>query len=251
MFFPKLRRRAKWVFLALAIAFAGGFLFFGVGAGGSGIGDYFSDLFNRTPSAGTPEVQDALENLEENPQSSEAQLELAQAYQAEGQVDEAIAAYERYLSAETRDTDAMRALAALYGQKTAEALERAQRASAEAQAARLQQELAPTSPFAQAIRENRIGESVASLAEARATAAQQEAQRLGRLQTVVYQELTLIENDDPLLFLQFAQAAETAQDYPSAIAAYRRFLRLSPEDPSAGQVRERIRLLESLTGTTG
>jgi tetratricopeptide (TPR) repeat protein len=251
MFFPKLRRRAKWVFLALAIAFAGGFLFFGVGAGGSGIGDYFSDLFNRSPGATGASVDEALERLQDNPQNAEARLELAQAYQAEGQVDEAIAAYERYLSVQTRDTDAMRALAALYGQKTAEALDRAQRATAEAQAARLQQEFAPTSPFAQAVRENRIGESVAGLAEARATAAQQEAQRLGRLQTGVYQDLTLIENDDPLLFLQFAQAAETAQDYASAVAAYRRFLRLAPEDPSAGQVRERIRLLESLTGATG
>jgi tetratricopeptide (TPR) repeat protein len=251
MFFPKLRRRAKWVFLALAIAFAGGFLFFGVGAGGSGIGDYFSDLFNRNPSATGASVDEALERLQDDPQNAEAQLELAQAYQAEGQVDEAIAAYERYRAAQPRDTDAMRALAALYGQKTAEAIDRAQRASAEAQAARLQQELAPTSPFAQAIRENRIGESVAGEAEARATVAQQEAQRLGRLQTAVYQELTLIENDDPLLFLQFAQAAEVAQDYPSAVAAYQRFLRLSPDDPSARQVRERIRLLESLAGTSG
>jgi tetratricopeptide (TPR) repeat protein len=251
MFFPKLRRRAKWVFLALAIAFLGGFLFFGVGAGGSGIGDYFAELFNRNPSATGASVDDALERVQDDPENAEARLELAQAYQAEGQVDEAIAAYERYLSVETRDPDAMRALAALYGQKTAEALERAQRASAEAQAARLQQELAPTSPFAQAIRENRIGESVAGEAEARATVAQQEAQRLGRLQTGVYQDLTLIVSDDPLLFLQFAQAAETAQDYASAVAAYRRFLRLSPDDPSAGEVRERIRLLESLTGATG
>src|SRR2546429_2777259 len=33
MFFPRLRRQAKWVFLALAFVFAGGVVFFGVGFG--------------------------------------------------------------------------------------------------------------------------------------------------------------------------------------------------------------------------
>ena len=251
MFFPKLRRKAKWVFLALALAFAGGFLFFGVGAGGSGIGDYFSDLFNRNPSATSASIGDALQQVEEHPNDPGARLGLAQAYQAEGQVNQAIAAYERYLALRPKDADAMRALASLYGQQTATAIERAQRANAEAQAANLQQELAPTSGFGQAVNENSITQSVAGEAQARATAAQQEAQRLARLQVGVYQDLTLIERDDPLLFLQFAQAAETAQDYQSAVAAYRRFLTLSPDDPSAQQVRQRIRLLQSLSGATG
>jgi len=38
MFFPKLRRNAKWVFLFLALVFALGFVGFGVGAGGVGFG---------------------------------------------------------------------------------------------------------------------------------------------------------------------------------------------------------------------
>ena len=164
---------------------------------------------------------------------------------------QAIAAYERYLALKPKDTDAMRALASLYGQQTAAAVERAQRANAEAQAANLQQELAPTSGFGQALTQNRISQSVADRAQAKATAAQQEAQRLARLQVGVYQDLTLIDRNDPLLFLQFAQAAETAQDYPSAVTAYRRFLALSPDDPSAQEVRQRIRLLESLSGATG
>ena len=39
MFFPRLRRHAKWVFVLLALVFALSFVFFGVGAGGTGIGD--------------------------------------------------------------------------------------------------------------------------------------------------------------------------------------------------------------------
>src|SRR5918999_2938900 len=39
MFFPKLRRQAKWMFLFLALVFAVGFVGFGVGAGGVGLGN--------------------------------------------------------------------------------------------------------------------------------------------------------------------------------------------------------------------
>ena len=37
MYLPRLRRRAKWVFLLLAVFFAFGLVAFGVGAGGSAV----------------------------------------------------------------------------------------------------------------------------------------------------------------------------------------------------------------------
>ena len=43
MFFPRLRRHAKWMFVLLALVFGLGFVVFGVGAGGTGIGDIFRD----------------------------------------------------------------------------------------------------------------------------------------------------------------------------------------------------------------
>ena len=39
LFFPRLRRHAKWVFVLLAFAFAFSFVLFGVGSGSTGIGD--------------------------------------------------------------------------------------------------------------------------------------------------------------------------------------------------------------------
>jgi Tetratricopeptide repeat len=252
MFFPKLRRRAKWVFAVIALVFGLGFLVAGVGTGlGSGIGDYISDLFNRQPGVDGPSVENARERLAENPNNAEAQLELARALQADGQTDEAIAAYERYATTRPRDTEALRTLASLYGLKSAEAQQRLDTANAEAQEARLGQDFAPTTPFSQAINQNRISESLASEAEARAQAAQQEVQQYARLQSGIYQRVTLLVDDDPLLWLQFAQAAETAQDYEGAITAYERFLDLSPDHPSAPQVEERIKLLESFAGSSG
>jgi cytochrome c-type biogenesis protein CcmH/NrfG len=252
MFFPKLRRRAKWVFLLLAVVFLGGYLVFSVGTGaGSGIGDYLADIFNRQPGAGGPSVDDARERLAENPQDGAAQLELAQALQADGQTAEAIAAYERYTTSSPEDADALRALASLYGLEAAEAQRRFDQASGEAQAARLQQQFAPSTPFAQAVNENAIAESLAGEAEARAQAAQAQIQRYGSLQANVYQQLTLLVQDDPLLWLQFAQAAEAATQYETAISAYEQFLEISPDDPSARQVEERIKLLESFAGASG
>jgi len=60
MFFPRLRKRAKWVFAFLALVFAVSFMFLGVGAGGSGIADYISQLFGTQSNAtGTPSIDAA------------------------------------------------------------------------------------------------------------------------------------------------------------------------------------------------
>lgn len=249
MFFPKLRRRAKWVFLFLAIAFAGSFVFFGVGAGGSGIGDYLSDLFNRPVQGEGPSLEDARGAVQERPNDPEARLELANAAQREGEVDEAIGAFERYRTMRPEDSDAMRTLAALYGQKIAEAQQRADIASSQAQEASLPRTLAPEdSPFLQEILGNEITDSISAQAEARANAANAEVQRLATLQRSVFQDLTALVDDDPLLLLQFAQSSEAAQDYESAIAAYEDFLDLAPNNPNAAQIEERIETLKLISG---
>jgi tetratricopeptide (TPR) repeat protein len=247
MFFPKLRRRAKWVFLFLAIAFAGSFVFFGVGAGGSGIGDYLSDLFNRQPSTGAPSLGDAQEAVADNPNDPEAQLDLAQAAQAEGDIPQSVAAYEKYRTMRPQDTDAMRALSALYGRQISEAQQRAQVASIQAAEANLPNTLAPEdSDLLQEITGNRLTEAVGAEAEARASAANAEVQRLSVLQLGVFEELTLLVDDDPLLWLQFAGAAETSQDYESAVTAYEKYLDLQPNSPQAEQIQQRIDALKKL-----
>jgi tetratricopeptide (TPR) repeat protein len=247
MFFPKLRRRAKWVFLFLAIAFAGSFVFFGVGAGGSGIGDYLSDLFNRQPSTGAPSLGDAQEAVADNPNDPEAQLDLAKAAQAEGDIPQSVAAYEKYRTMRPQDTDAMRALSALYGRQISEAQQRAQVASIQAAEANLPNTLAPEdSDLLQEITGNRLTEAVGAEAEARASAANAEVQRLSVLQLGVFEELTLLVDDDPLLWLQFAGAAETSQDYGSAVTAYEKYLDLQPNSPQAEQIQQRIDALKKL-----
>jgi tetratricopeptide (TPR) repeat protein len=249
MFFPKLRRRAKWVFLFLAIAFAGSFVFFGVGAGGSGIGDYLSDLLNRPVATDGPNLEDAREAVQEKPNDPQARLDLATAAAREGELDEAIAAYERYRTMRPDDADALRSLASLYAQKIGEAQDRANIASNEAAEASLPKTFAPDdSPFLQEILGNEITDSVSAQAEARAQAANAEVQSNAILQQNVLADLTELVDDEPLLFLQYAQAAETAQDYETAITAYEAFLEKAPNNANAELIEQRVESLKVIAG---
>jgi len=251
MFFPKLRRRAKWVFLFLALAFAFSFVFFGVGAGGSGIGDYLSDLLNRPVSSDTPALDDAQEAVAERPNDPQAQLDLARAAQAEGEVAVAVAAFEKYRTLRPEDSDALRTLAALYGTQIAEAQQRATIASNEAAEASLPNTLAPTdSEFLQDLTTNPLTESLSARAQERANAANAEVQALALAQIGVFSKLTELIDDDPLLFLQYANAAEISQDFEAAIGAYESYLELQPNSPNAEQVEERIDQLKAVTGAT-
>jgi tetratricopeptide (TPR) repeat protein len=252
MFFPKLRRRAKWVFLFLAIAFGGSFIFFGVGAGGSGIGDYLSDLFNRPVSSDTPSLDGAQEAVAERPDDPEAQLDLARAAQAEGELDLAISAFEEYRTMRPEDAEALRTLAALYGTQIAEAQQRATAASNEAAEASLPNTFAPEdSPFLQELTTNPLSDSLSAQAEARASAANAEVQSLSLAQIGVFKELTELVTDDPLIFLQYANAAQTAQDYETAITAYEEYLDLQPNAANAQQVEELVDQLKAVSGAAG
>ena len=61
----------------------------------------------------------------------------------------------------------------------------------------------------------------------------------------VSEQLTLLTPDDPSVFLQLGVASQSAADYPSAIAAYRRFLALAPDDASAPLVKQELKILEA------
>ena len=90
MFFPRLRRHAKWMFVFLALVFGVGFVVFGIGAAGSGAS--LGDLLREQGGANdnSISVSDAREKVQKNPKDAEAQRELATALQEDGQQDEAI-----------------------------------------------------------------------------------------------------------------------------------------------------------------
>ena len=84
MFFPRLRRQAKWVFVFLAFVFAAGFVFFGVGSGSTGLGDLLRGNFNIFGNNGTSTnssaVKSALKKTQAHPKDPNAWNDLASAY---------------------------------------------------------------------------------------------------------------------------------------------------------------------------
>ncbi len=248
MFFPRLRRHAKWMFLFLALAFGLGFVGFGVGAGGIGIGDVFRGAGG---ASGVPSVSDSEQRVLENPKDAQAFRDLATAHQAEGNTDEAIQALESFVALRPRNTDVLRELASLYLTKASAAQERGQIADFRAAY------LAPGTAIAGAIRlgdktldPDPISQAVSGLIAQESSEAYAEAQQASGQAVDAYRRITVVLPNDPTVQLELAQAAQGAGDTATTIAAYEAFLRIAPEDPTAVEVRRILKQLR-LFGTTG
>jgi tetratricopeptide (TPR) repeat protein len=235
MFFPRLRRHAKWMFLFLALAFALGFVGFGVGAGGIGIGDAFRDAAG---GEGVPSIEDAEQRVLDNPKDAQAFKDLATAQQAEGNTDEAIEALQSYIALKPRDTDGLRELAALYLEQASEAQQRAQiyqvrsdyLAPGSIRDTIFQLGGSPLSP-------DPITNAVSTSYDSEISAAASEIQAASAQAVAQYKRIAELQPNDPTVQLELADAAQSANDITTVIAAYEAFLRLAPDDPTAPQVR--------------
>ncbi len=252
MFFPKLRKRAKWVFLALALLFALSVVFFGVGTGiqGANPWDAIQGLFEERRAAGSPSVDDAQEWVSENPKDAKARLDLANALQAAGRTEEAIAQLVAYTELKPRDSNALQQLAALYDTQAREAQEDAIAAQTEVQEHQFPASFADPeqSGIRDRLTEGPLAEAVVTRATQRATLAYQRMQEAYRKEADVYKKVTALVPDDPLLHLQLGQAAQFAGDTQAAVRAYKRFLALAPDDPNAPLVRQELRRLQPKRG---
>src|SRR5947208_4519615 len=96
MFFMRLRRGTKPIFIFLAVVFAASFVLLGVGSGSSGIGDLLRGNFHFGGSSG-PSISKAQDKIEKNPNDAPAYRDLAKAYEAKGRTDDAIGALTSYV----------------------------------------------------------------------------------------------------------------------------------------------------------
>ena len=242
MFFPRLRRQAKWVFLFLALVFGIGFVGFGVGAGGVGVGNIFEGLAD----SGVPSVSEAEQRVADNPRDAQAFRDLATAHQAEGNTDEALEALENFVRLRPKNVDVLRELAGLYLAKAGEAQQRANEANARAAY------VAPGASVAGSILidgrpldPSAISSAVSTKLNEAVSAALGEAQQASQSAVSTYQRIVAAEPNDPSVQLELGQAAESAGDTASAIAAYKAFLRIAPEDPTAPEVRRLLKQLQA------
>jgi len=233
MFFPRLRRHAKWMFLFLALALGLGFVLFGIGAGGIGLGN----LAEGGGESGVPSVSDAEERVLDNPKDAAAFRDLATAHQAAGNTDEAIEAMTSFIALKPRNTDALRELAALYLQQASTAQERAQiyqvrsdyLAPGSIRDTIFQLRGSPLTP-------DPITNAVGTSYDQEISAAVSEIQTAAAQAVEQYRRIAEIQPKDPTVQLELAQAAQSANDTATVIAAYEAFLKLAPDDPTAPEV---------------
>jgi tetratricopeptide (TPR) repeat protein len=255
MFFPRLRRQAKWMFVFLALAFGIGFVVFNVGSGGGGTG--IGDLLLSPGADGSGQIsaKEARERIQKNPNNVQAYRQLATALESEGDTNGAIAALEEFTGRRPKDVEAKRELAGLY-------LARADRLRDEAQAAQLEAASAlagtaftppSTTQLGQAVGQDPITEAVQTRVNERLNDVYSRMQTEYRLALSVYADIARLRPRDATIQFELAQAAEAANDTESAIAAYERFIELAPDDPSAPAIRDRIKQLRSpaAAGATG
>ena len=249
MFFPRLRRHAKWMFLFLAVAFGLGFVGFGVGAGGIGIGDVFR---GSAGGSGVPSISESEKRIAENPRDAQAFRDLATAHQAEGNTDEAIRALESFIAIRPRNVDALRELAGLYLAQVQDAQRRAQEADLRAAY------LAPGINVAGVISlggrpldADPITNALRTELEQEISLASAEAQQASAKAVDMYKRMTVALPNDPNVQLELAQAAQGAGDAVTAIAAYEAFLKLAPDDPTSVEVRRILKFLRAQSATTG
>jgi tetratricopeptide (TPR) repeat protein len=244
MFFPRLRRHAKWMFLFLALAFALGFVGFGVGAGGIGFGDII-----KGSGGGGPSVSKAQQRVLDNPKDAQAYRDLATAQQAHGDVDGAIQSLQSYNALRPRDTDALRELASLYLSKTSAAQQQLQ--ILQFRAAYLAPGSIRSTIFAlngTPLAEDPITSAVSSSYQQEISTASSDLQTNSAAAVDAYKKITQIRPKDPAVQLELAQAAQSAGDTATTIAAYRAFLRLAPKDPTAPEVRRILKQLQASQG---
>jgi cytochrome c-type biogenesis protein CcmH/NrfG len=246
MFFMRLRRSTKPMFIFLALVFALSFVFLGVGSGSSGIGDLLRgnfDLFGGSSSSTS--VSGAQNRIKKNPRDAAAYRDLAHAYQAKGDTAKAIDALNTYTRLRPKDTSALTELAGTYLSQADAARQQAIAAQSALTTSSLFTPYPVGGKLGTAIGQNPITEASTSTAQSAFTTAYQKMQTAYSAAVGAYKRVAKRTPNDPTVQLQLASTAESANDAKTAIAAYKRFLKLAPDDPSAPTVKQHIKQLES------
>ena len=248
LFFSRLRVHAKWVFVFLALVFALGFVFFGVGSGSTGISDVLQNFFTGSSSSGAS-ASSLRKKAEQHPNQPKPWHDLATKLEADNKLDDAIVALKHYTALRPRNQTVLEELASLYLRRASDE----QQVYVDAQTR--SQLLAPaqvgqppsstslgkafsglTNPIQQAV----SGSISSQSSDAYGKIIQYETDAVG-----TYKQLAKLSPKDATTQLRLAQVAEGAGNVPTAIAAYKRFLQLAPDDPLAATATKSLKALEA------
>jgi cytochrome c-type biogenesis protein CcmH/NrfG len=251
LFFQRLRLHAKWAYVLLAVAFAATFALLGVGSGSTGISDAFQNLFSNNGGSGTS-ISSLQHKVAKHPLNANAWRDLATAYEQKQRTQDAVNALERYSALRPKDQGALAELAAQY---TTLAQTYASDYTSAQSVAALQSSpgsvFAPpaTSPFGKAFNDpaalkDPIANAVQTVTSTKTSTAYAQYQTAQRNAESAYKKVAKLNPDDATTQIQLGQTAQAAGDTKTAIAAYKRFLKLAPTDPYAGQIKQQLKSLQ-------
>jgi tetratricopeptide (TPR) repeat protein len=255
LFFQRLRNHAKWAYVGLAIAFVLGFVLLGVGSGSTGLSDVFQNAFH-FGSSGTS-LSSLQHKVEKQPQNAIAWRDLATAYEQKQRTADAVDALRRYTALRPKDQDALSELASQYSTLSQTYAADYQAAQESVQAA------SPGSTFAPAASttfgkifndpnglQDPIGAVISVQAQQKTQTALASYQAAQKSAEAALQKVARLAPRDVTVQYQLGQASQQAGDYKGAVAAYRRFLKLSPEDVDAPQVKQLLKQAISLAASS-
>jgi len=256
LFFQRLRNHAKWAYVGLAVAFVLGFVLLGVGSGSTGLSDVFQNAFNFGSSSGTS-ISSLEHKVTKQPQNATAWRDLATAYEQKQRTSDAVSALERYTALRPKDQDALGELASQYttlSQTYAADYQTAQNSASIASPAAAFAPSASTT-FGKIFSDPKglqdpIGAVISGQAQQQAQSALASYQGAQRSAEDALKRLAKLAPRDVTVQYQLGQAAQQAGDYKGAVAAYTRFLKLSPNDVDAPRVKQLLSQARGFAATS-
>jgi cytochrome c-type biogenesis protein CcmH/NrfG len=253
LFFSRLRRHAKWVYVALAVVFGAGFIFLGIGSGSSGISDTLRNLLtNNGGSSTSSQIKDARKTVAAHPKDMEAYLNLSTLYQQDQNTAAAIATLERAAKVQPRNLDVLNRLAGIYRGQAESALNVAAGAQGALAANNATPPgLSPSSQLGQALASDPVSKALSQKANetfVKMTTAFSKAQAASQRVATAARGTAQEANAQLQLgsvAIESLRLSGSPTDAQTAAAAYQRYLTLEPKGTSAALARQTIAQLRS------
>ncbi len=242
LFFIRLRRKAKPAYLVLAVLFGVTFAFLGVGSGANGGLDQLFSGLNIFSSGGTS-ISKAQKEIQKHPNEAKGYRDLATAYEGKNDTANAVSALQQYTIQKPKDVSAWNELGGLQLTQAQAYLTQYQAASQAAQLAAPSSSFLPTGKLGQAIGTNQIEQSAASDANASVQDLQSRTQLAFTNAVGSYQKVTKLQPNNADGWFQLAQIAQQSGDVKTAVAGYKRYLKLNPNSTNATQIRALLKQL--------
>ena len=245
LFFSRLKRHAKWVFVLLAVTFGLGFVIFGVGSGSTGISQAMENFFTGSSSGGSS-LSSLQKKASQHPKVASNWRNLATKLEEEKKTDRAIVALEHYVALEPKDQGALEEVAGLYVQRAQDYYNLYAEYAAEGELVSPSSIFRPatTSPFGKYFNgKDPILTLQSKSVQTKVSSALQQLGVYDSKSEDSYKKLAAVAPDNATYQFQLAQVANSLGDKATAIVAYKAFLKLAPDDSLAPQAKAALKQL--------